>query len=872
MSILRKPWPRHLSLQLILLFILFTAGATALFTYLSIEKQVEHITQSIKRQAPALANNLSATGANFLLVRDYTAIEQLLERAIRFPGVLTIQITDANGKRVGDIVRKENDVIEMRYGKAPLDVPDQPLPVMLQEPNQMIVWEPVILGDLLGWVHVIYDLEIISEERNKIWRENMAIGMGIITITVILLIMLLRHPLNSIARYTEFADELDESQGNQTIVDNQSIELLRLGQALNRTSTNLHEQKQAIDTAMLDLERLATFPENNPNIVISTDKYGTITYINPHGKLTLKEMQLAENDMPKLLPENYKELIANCAISNSTVRSLEISAYSRTLLWTFSPVEGQDEVHGYAHDITERKKAQQEAKAALLEKLSAEAANKAKTAFLANMSHEMRTPLTAIIGFSESLLDTELPKSEQTNRIRTVINAGHHLLHIINDVLDLSKIEAQKIVIEKVRTELFPLINEVIEITSHQAEQKNINFNIEYIYPLPFRIVTDPVRLKQILLNLLSNAVKFTEKGSVTLRVRYLRDDQRLDFEVIDTGVGLDTEQLGRLFRPFTQADTSTTRKYGGTGLGLYLSKLLSENMGGNISVTSQPGAGSVFRFYTHTGVISEDSLIHNETELPAASLPVDNTREICLEGKALLTEDNINNQELIKLYLSKLGLSVTIANNGKEALHHARQEHFDFILMDMHMPIMDGLEATKRLRQEGYAGPVIALTANAMEADLEEALAAGCNEFLTKPVSRTKFNEMIIQILVGKPAAHSQDDAPIISTLFENEPDLADLVHIYVEKLPSIVEEMAQAINGENWAKVKSKAHDMKGTGGGYGYPQITELARQIEASVLNSEYSKLPQLLDALYALLRRIQHGATLSPAASANTCQS
>lgn len=867
----QKPWPRHLSLQLILLFILFTAGATALFTYLSIEKQVAHITESIKRQAPALANNLSATGANFLLVRDYTAIEQMLERAIRFPGVLDIQITDALGKRVGDIVRRENNSIELRYGQAPLELPDEPLPAMLQEPGRMIVWEPIVLGDLQGWVRVTYDLEIISEERNKIWRENMAIGMGIITFTVILLIMILRRPLNSIARYTEFADELDESQGKQTLVDTQSAELLRLGQALNRTSTNLHEQRKAIEHAMLDLERLATFPENNPNIVIATDKYGTITYINPHGELTLKDMRLGPNDMPKLLPENYKELVFNCARTSTTVRSLEVTVYSRTLLWTFSPVKGQDEVHGYAHDITERKKAQQEAKAALLEKLSAEAANKAKTAFLANMSHEMRTPLTAIIGFSESLLDSDLPQAEQTSRIRTVINAGHHLLHIINDVLDLSKIEAQKIVIEKIRTDLFPLISEVIEIAQHQAAQKKISFTVEYLYPVPAQIVTDPVRLKQILINLLSNAVKFTEQGSVTLRVGYAPDEHKLEFEVIDTGVGLNEEQISRLFKPFTQADTSTTRKYGGTGLGLYLSKLLSENMGGSISVTSEPGKGSSFRLHIHAGNTGKDSLIYSSAELPVTALPEDNNHALRLSGHALLTEDNTNNQELIKLYLTRLGLSVNIANNGKEALQHAEKQHFDLILMDMHMPLMDGLEATRRLRESGFTGPIIALTANAMDADLDEALAAGCNEFLTKPISRNKFNETIARILARNTSAESPEDAPIISTLYENEPELVDLVHLYVEKLPSIIDELAQAIRGENWAKVKSKAHDMKGTGGGYGYPQITELAKQIETNVLKQEYARLPELLDALYLLLRRIQLGATSLPSASAN-CQS
>ena len=233
----------------------------------------------------------------------------------------------------------------------------------------------------------------------------------------------------------------------------------------------------------------------------------------------------------------------------------------------------------------------------------AEQANQAKSAFLANMSHEIRTPLTAIIGFSETLLDSEQTVSERVDSVHTVIDAGNHLLNIINDILDLSKIEAEKLETENVPLSALKLLNDIEAIATLQAQDKGIAFNIDYDFPIPSLIISDPLRIKQVLLNVVNNAIKFTSEGSVTVGISYSKETQKLRFEVIDTGIGLTQEQINKLFKPFSQADSSTTREYGGTGLGLHLSKKLAEKLGGDIDVTSEHNKGQSRTWSPNTGI-----------------------------------------------------------------------------------------------------------------------------------------------------------------------------------------------------------------------------------------------------------------------------
>ena len=398
----------------------------------------------------------------------------------------------------------------------------------------------------------------------------------------------------------------------------------------------------------------------------------------------------------------------------------------------------------------------------------AETASRAKSEFLANMSHEIRTPMTAIIGFAENLTDNSFSESEKIECAGTIRRNGESLLAIINDILDLSKIEAGKMEVEHIQCHPCQIIAEVVSLMNVRADAKGLSFNIVYTGLIPETIVSDPTRLRQILINLISNAIKFTKTGTVTLGVQFVGDSEGnstdspresyLQFDVVDTGMGIGDEQAATLFHPFTQADASTTRKFGGTGLGLTISQRFAELLGGKITlVESEIGVGSRFRAVIATGSIEDVKLLddpQSATVMPECSASDARITSHDLTGlRVLVAEDSSDNQQLISFVLKKAGAKVMVEENGKLALHTAisardKENPFDVILMDMQMPVMDGYEATKQLRQQGYTGPIIALTANAMASDREKCIQAGCDEYLTKPINRTKLVELIQQLI----------------------------------------------------------------------------------------------------------------------------
>ncbi len=384
-------------------------------------------------------------------------------------------------------------------------------------------------------------------------------------------------------------------------------------------------------------------------------------------------------------------------------------------------------------------------------------ASNTKSSFLANMSHEIRTPMTAILGFAETLGEN-VDDPEQREVITTIQRNGRHLLEIINDILDLSKIEAGQMSIERVSCSSIQLISEVESLMRVRADAKGLALGTTYDFPVPGVIETDPTRLKQILVNLVGNAVKFTEVGGVRILVGFDRPGM-LFIEVSDTGIGMDPQQLEHLFRPFAQADSSTTRKYGGTGLGLTISQRCAELLGGTITVTSAPGQGSTFRLCLAVPHIDEKNMINSAAELrppmavPAAAnaLPAD-ALAAC---RILLAEDGPDNQRLISHVLRKVGAEVEIVDNGRSAVDaacHALEDDvpFDVILMDLQMPIMGGYEATAQLRARGYDRPIIALTAHAMSGDRDKCIEAGCDDYATKPIDRKILVEMISRYATG--------------------------------------------------------------------------------------------------------------------------
>jgi len=485
----------------------------------------------------------------------------------------------------------------------------------------------------------------------------------------------------------------------------------------------------------------------------------------------------------------------------------------------------------------------------------AEVATAAKSAFLANMSHEIRTPLTAIIGFSETLLDKKQSPSHRHECITTIIRSGNHLLQLINDILDLSKIEANKLEMETIPIHLFDLLADVEDIANHQAHEKGLAFNINYTYPLPSVFSSDPVRIKQILINLCNNAIKFTTEGSVNVDVKFEPQEKRLHFAVSDTGIGITKEQQSRLFTSFSQADTSTTRRFGGTGLGLDLSMQLVKRLGGSLEVESTPGEGSCFTFYFTPGSLDESSFVNVEsTSRPKTgndSVTTDNT----LTGTILLADDNIDNQRLLSMFLRKFGLEVAVVDNGLQALDAALSKSFDIVLMDMQMPVLDGIEATTCLRQFGYSGTILAVTANAMKEDKDKFFQSGCNGYISKPINKSLlFSEIQNHLTLQKstPSAPGNSTTRINSELLAEEPDMEDIIIQYQNKLPLTIQNINNAIDNNDWQPLKYLVHDLKGSAGTYGYPQLSKIAQVLETAIAkhnNSEIGICMRLVGEFY-----------------------
>lgn len=376
-------------------------------------------------------------------------------------------------------------------------------------------------------------------------------------------------------------------------------------------------------------------------------------------------------------------------------------------------------------------------------------ANRAKSAFLANVSHEIRTPLGVIVGFADLALDTPALTDEARDYLTTIRRNGEQLSKILGEVLDLSKIEASHLEIEEIRFPLVPFLTEVVNFLGLQAREKGLKLTLDRSGPLPRMVKTDPTRLRQILTNLIGNAVKFTEKGEVRLNVRLKNAPSvgvpiQLEFSVSDTGIGIPSELQEKIFRPFIQADASTARRFGGTGLGLALSKQLAQALGGDLSLhCSHIGTGSTFTFTIMGGVFEGEWSVEGHKAPMALSFSsnsngngtVDN---MALYGKRiLLIEDSEDNQMLIRHYLTSVGIEVEVANNGFEGIEKITQGHFDLVVLDIQMPGMDGHQVARSLRDKGYSEPIVALTAHALKEDREKAFRSGFNEYLTKPINR---------------------------------------------------------------------------------------------------------------------------------------
>ena len=402
----------------------------------------------------------------------------------------------------------------------------------------------------------------------------------------------------------------------------------------------------------------------------------------------------------------------------------------------------------------------------------AEQATQAKSDFLANMSHEIRTPMAAILGFADLLrIQIDQRDQELVSYTKTIKRNGEHLLSLINDILDMSKIEAGKMNVEQIAVAPDSVVSEVLSLMRVKADEKKLPLSAKLLTPIPREILGDPVRLRQILVNLVGNAIKFTEQGGVSIEVRYDEQMEELKFSVIDTGVGLTEKQIARLFDAFEQADTTTTREFGGTGLGLHISQRLATLLGGNIVCNSTFGQGSTFTLTIYTSTIDTGNMLaagplvefYTQPDADSQTLANQKTQKqnkAPLTGtRILLVEDGKDNQRLINHHLTKAGAEVTIVENGKLAVESLTADSgitgplldptpFDLVVTDMQMPEMDGYTEVRLLRHLGCALPIIALTAHAMKEDIEKCLDAGCDYYASKPIEKTELINLCAQAI----------------------------------------------------------------------------------------------------------------------------
>ncbi len=662
--------------------------------------------------------------------------------------------------------------------------------------------------------------------------------------------------------------------------------------------------------AEAELRKLIRAVEQSPASIVITDLDGNIEYVNPRfTQVTDYSLDEAVGKNPRILksdqtPTEVYHLLWETITQGKEWhgefinRKKDGTLYSESA--TISPITDLNgtTTHYLAvkEDITARKLAEQELKqtnhrleeAVNLAKSYAEQAglaNSSKSEFLANMSHEIRTPMNGVIGVAGLLLDTDL-NEEQRRYAEVVHSSGEALLTLINDILDFSKIEAGKLDLESLDFDLQRLLDDFCMSMALLAQAKGLELVSSVDPDVPTLLRGDPGRLRQILTNLVGNAIKFTQQGEVAVWVSCLAVMEReveLRFSIRDTGIGISPENIGKLFTKFSQADVSTTRKYGGTGLGLAISKQLAELMGGEIGVESIAGGGSEFWFTVNLEYQPERAPdLSNETPVQVAAKPR-STGKLRLptnsSARILLAEDNLTNQMVAQAILKKLGFQSDIATNGAEALNALENTRYDLVLMDMQMPEMDGLEATRRIRDIqssvfNHNIPIIAMTANAMKEDREHCLEAGMNDYVSKPIKPQALSEMLLRWLpkednpnqtstqgslaspTGKDNLTVFDKSNLLERLMDDE-ELVDLViSNFLKDIPLQIQALKDCLEKDDAVGAERQSHTIKGAAANISAQALCDVANEMEVSGRNGDLSAMRERIAELERQFERLK----------------
>jgi signal transduction histidine kinase/DNA-binding response OmpR family regulator/tetratricopeptide (TPR) repeat protein len=479
-----------------------------------------------------------------------------------------------------------------------------------------------------------------------------------------------------------------------------------------------------------------------------------------------------------------------------------------------------------------------------------QSANLIKSQFLANMSHEIRTPLTAVLGQAEAIIHGDFDDDAIAKEVEVIHSNSLHLLQLINDILDLSKIEANKFELENRQQDLHQIVDKLNDMFTEQAQRKNLSFTITHHLPSPFIIDIDGLRLKQILINLCSNAIKFTSEGWVTLDIAII--DKTLLFTVTDTGIGMSEAQIAKVFNIFTQGDNSISRRFSGSGLGLFLSEQLAKVMAGNITVTSVLNQGSTFVLKLPFGEIYP-ALTNSEANENEQS---PNKQKKNYAGKVLLADDHDDNRRLIARLLTGLGLEVIEASNGKEAVELCVKHQPGLILLDIQMPEMDGIQALKKLQKLGFNHPIYALTANAMSHEIAEYLTLGFAGHLKKPVERDVFLTTITQHFPEVDGTSENMDS-VIDNL-----DISSLVASFVEHLSKDKQDLLHYCESHDKKSLASAAHKIAGAAKMFGFTELSQSAAELEYAIKQSSIERVDDLTHCLLDEINLVQHNSKVS----------
>ena len=616
---------RRLYLQIAIISTLAILMLFFISTINTAKRQVDIAAERLTKDAIVLSKNIAVTSAFQVIKYDLASLEELLLKSTDFTDVLSIRVYDLDGNTLGYINNGGMNP-QVIYHIEKTEIPPWLVTIaeykIISHPDKYSIWRPIQSDSPVGWLYMEFDASGLSVIRNNIWRENITTS----TITMVaylgILLFILRLPMRSLREASDFALQLDSSQGKTLTTIPGSYETQQLIDSLNAASRTLKIQHETIKQAVTEAEK----------------------------------------------------------------------------------------------------------------------ANIAKSRFLANMSHEIRTPMNGVLG-SITLLEHSLLNAQQKSLVKTMKLSGRNLLTILNEILDFSKAEANCILLEVLQIDLHALVNHTISNMHAIAKENNVEISCTINNQVPRYILGDSTRIGQVLTNLISNAIKFSPNGSVHIDISHTNEYQKdiIIFSVSDTGIGIEEKDIPGLFQAFTQTDASTTRKYGGTGLGLAICKKLVELMGGSIQVESKKDVGSTFTFSIATQIDTHPVNSDDSPETSDSKVPLHIFKHT--ELKILVVEDNTINQMIATEFLSHLSLQADIAENGLIAVEAATKKDYDIIFMDIQMPILDGIEATKQIRrnQNGHRPVIIALTANAVKDDVELYLAAGMDDHLAKPIEMEK-------------------------------------------------------------------------------------------------------------------------------------